>query len=117
MTYRIGQKVRIVTSPRADRIGRVATVVSGPVDSSKWEFKGDPSRWQAGEFPPGAMFWRLSVASEVDGKPISYPTEFLAPIDDDLADIDSELSSLLPRTIRDLCSAGDLERAKRRVGA
>ena len=114
MTFRIGQKVRIVKSPYPMRVGLVTTVLSEPMAArfGEWTDAGQRFAREHG-LADGTIVYEIDAEPADGASRAACPETWLAPIPDDTVSFDEELSSLLPRTIRDLCSAGTAERAKR----
>lgn len=115
-SFNPGDRVVIVRSFCPERIGTVATVVSGlrPVVANR----PSPHGW-LGKIPRDSLVHELDLQPLTDGAVVAYPPDLLELYRPDhnekLSTTDEPVSELLPRTIRDLCSAGDAERAKRKV--
>jgi hypothetical protein len=73
--FSVGQRVRIIGSPSPERIGQIASVISGP---HTYENLGPWSEHAT----HADRFYKLDRLSHIDGRPIEYPARLLEPVYD-----------------------------------
>lgn len=113
MAFRIGDRVVIVQDTYwPARVGLVCVITSN-LRPASFACRGGTL--------PGTPVYETNAPTLHANYVAVYEAHEIEPYRPDhydkLSTADEPLSELLPRTIRDLCSAGDLERAKRKVGA